>query len=332
MGLFNDAGDIATVVYPNQALQTGDTMALAIAQYAGMVEGTLARKSVLEGFIKRRPIVGTNTLTNYAVGEATLGKVDPGVAPAASGIDFNKASISIDTLVYARNVVPLLDSFLQAFDARSEIGQEHGKKIAKFVDQAFFIQAAKAAAQSGSTFGSVDGHAGGTTVTFSNSGDVTDPALLYKAIGDMLEAMEEKDVDPRSDDVVIAVKPKEFYTLQDAEQIVNGNYLTSDGNQLSNVPIFKAWGIPVLSSNNMPSTNVSGHLLSNSNNSNAYDGDFTKLKVLAFSPRSLIAGETIPLSSDVFYDKIYKSWFIDSHLSFAVTPYRAEFAGRIVLP
>lgn len=332
MGLFTDAGDIATVTLPNQALQTGDTMALAIEQYAGAVEGTIARKSVLDGFVPRRPIRGTNQLTNYAVGEATLGKVDPGVAPAASGMDFNKASITIDTLVYARNVLPLLDSFLQAFDARQEIGMEHGKKIAKFTDQAFFIQAAKAAARTTSVFGAVDGHAGGSQITFGSSGDVTDPAKLYDAIGNLLEAMEEKDVDPVGDDVIVAVKPAEFKTLMDAEQIVNGNYLTSSGNKLDGIPIFRAFGVPIVKSNNFPSTNISGHLLSNTNNSNAYDGDFSKLKVLAFSPRSLIAGETIPLSSDVFYDKIYKSWFIDSHLSFAVTPYRAEYAGGVWLP
>jgi hypothetical protein len=332
MGLFSDNGDITTVVRPNQINGAGDAMALAIAQYTGVVEGTIARKSALEGFIQRRPVRGTNTLTNYAVGEATLGKVTPGEAPAASAIDFNKASITVDTLVYARNVIPLLDTFLTAFDARQEVGMEHGKKIAKFVDQAFFIQAAKAAAQSGSTFSGTDGHYGGTTQTLTNGADASDPALLYAAIGSMLEQMEEKDVDPRTDDVILAVKPAAFYTLQDAEQIVNGMYLTSAGNRLEGVPIFKAWGIPVISSNNVPSTNISGHLLSNSNNSNAYDGDFTKLVALAMSPRALLAGETIPLSSDVFYDKVYKSWFVDSHLSFAVTPNRAEYAGQVVKP
>jgi hypothetical protein len=53
---------------------------------------------------------------------------------------------------------------------------------------------------------------------------------------------------------------------------------------------------------------------------------------VALSARALLAGSTIPLTSDVFYDKIYKSWFVDSHLAYAVGPNRAEYAGSIWMP
>ncbi len=127
--------------------------------------------------------------------------------------------------------------------------------------------------------------------------------------------------------------PAQFYALADAEQIVNGNYKTSEGNTFENIAIYKALGVPVMSTNNLPAgTNVVGHLLSNATNGNAYDGDFTKLVGVMFSARALLAGETIPLQSDVFYDKNYKMWFVDSHLSFGVTANRAEYAGSIWLP
>jgi hypothetical protein len=143
--------------------------------------------------------------------------------------------------------------------------------------------------------------------------------------------MEEKDVVPREDDIMLAFRPAEFYALQEADQIVNGEYLTSDGNKITAM-IFKAYGCPVVSSNNVPNSLIAGHLLSNAANGNAYDGDFTKLVGLAFSARALLAGETIPLTSDVFYDKQYKSWFVDSHLAYAVGPNRAEYAGSIWMP
>lgn len=337
MSLFNDAGGIVNVVRPNQQNSTGSTTALAIEEYAGIVEGTIRRRSALEGFITMRPVKGTTTLTNYAVGESTLGKVEVGVAPAASGTDFAKASITVDTVVYARNTLPLLEVFQTQYDARKEIGMEHGKKIAKFRDQSLFIQAAKAAMLTNSRFsngsaGKPAGHNGGNSVVLGAAGDAADPAKLYSAIGDLFVKMEEKDVSPREDDIMLAFRPQQFYTLQESEQIINGTYVTADGTKLDNVAIFKAWGCPVISSNNIPNSNITGHLLSNANNSNAYDGDFSKLAGLAFSPRALLGGETIPLSSDVFYDKIYKSWFVDSHLSYAVTPNRAEFAGAIWLP
>jgi hypothetical protein len=332
LGLF-PAGDdiIAPITYPNQINGAGDINALAISEYAGHVEGTLERKSVLADMIPRRRVVGTNKVHNWAVGETTLSVLEPGKAPDAGGADFNKSELTVDTVIVARNVLPLLSVFQQSFDARREIGVEHGKKIAKFTDQAFFIQAAKTAALANPVATGTDGHLGGTTVTLDNALDVSDPAKMYRAVSNLNVAMAEKDVDWVSDDIMLAFRPAVYAALRDAEQIINGTYRTADGTEREGM-IYKAFGAPVVQSNNVPNSNISGHYLSNTANSNAYDGDFTKLAGLAFSPRALLAGETIPLESDVFYDKIYKMWFVDSHMSFGVAPNRAEFAGRIVLP
>lgn len=336
MALFDDAGTIVPIQRPMQQNQTGAVDALKVEEYSGIVEGTIERKSALAGFVPMRRVVGTTTVSDFAIGEATLDKVVPGVAPAGTNVDFAKASIVVDTVILARNVLPMLDVFQTSYDARKEIGTEHGKKIAKFRDQAMFIQAAKATtAESRFANGSAGkpaGHFGGSTVTLASAGDATDPAKLYQAYRDLFVQMENKDVIPREDDIMICVRPQQFYALQDAEQIVNGEYVTSDGNKLSNVMIFKAFGCPVMSSTNIPNTNITGHLLSNAANSNAYDGDFTKLAGLAFSARAILGGETIPLTSDVWFNKEYKSWFVDSHLSFAVTPNRKEYAGAIWLP
>ncbi|MDY3199064.1 MAG: hypothetical protein RBT58_11940, partial [Pseudomonadaceae bacterium] len=62
------------------------------------------------------------------------------------------------------------------------------------------------------------------------------------------------------------------------------------------------------------------------------DGDFTKLVAVAFAPNALLAGETIPLTTAVWYSEEKKTWFVDAHLSFGVTPNRAEYAGRILIP
>jgi hypothetical protein len=319
-----------------QQNQTGAVDALKVEEYSGIVEGTIERRSVLAGWVPMKRVVGTTTLSDFAIGEATLGKVEVGVPPAASGTDFAKASITVDTVVYARNTLPLLDVFQTSYDARKEIGTEHGKKIAKFLDQSMFIQAAKAASLAESRFsngsaGKPTGHFGGSTQTLDSAGDATDPAKLYSAIGKLFTKMEEKDVIPGDDDVMLAFRPGYFRALMDAEQIINGTYVTADGTSKEGM-IFKAFGCPVVMSNNIPNTNVTSHLLSNAANSNAYNGDFTKLVGLAFSARALLGGETIPLTSDVFYDKIYKTWFVDSHLAYAVTPNRAEYAGAIWLP
>lgn len=322
------------VVRPNQALGAGDELALAIEEYGGAVEHTIQRLSALEGFIPIRSVRGTPTIVNYAMGEAAIGKVTPGQAPDGSLVPkVNRASLTIDELVYARNIEPLLDSFQTQYDARQEMGIEHGRKIAKFKDQVFFIQAIKAALAATNKYGAVGGFSGGSTQTLTAAGDVNDPAKVYAAIAALFTKMRLKDVLPEQDDVMLVVPAATYYTLLQAEQIVNGNYVTAQGTRMDNVMIFKAFGCPVITSNNAPfGETITGNLLSNVRNSNDYDGDFTKVAALAFSPRALLAGETIPLTSDVFYDKLMKSWVIDSHLSFGVTQNRNEYAGAILLP
>lgn len=322
-----------TPTYPNQDLGTGDTLANAIEEYTGVLEETIARKSKAAPFLDIRTVRGTATITNEGIGESTLQVVTPGQTP--DGTSQNQTaqnSLTVDTLVLARTTLPLLDSFQKRYDFRAAVGREHGKKIAKFSDQAFFIQAAKAAALSASAYGALPGFQGGTTETLALAADAEDPAALYTAISNLFSAMEEKDVDPANDDVMLAMRPSAFYALMDAEQIVNGTYVTAKGTVIENAKILKAYGVPVVSSNNVPNTNITSHLLSTSRNSNAFNGDFTKLVAVAFAPDAILAGETIPLTPAVFYSEESKMWFVDAHLAFSATPNRAEYAGRIVLP
>lgn len=325
--------DTYAIVRPGQSNQTGAVNALHLEEYTGVVESTIDRKSVLKGMIPIRPVRNTSVITNFAVGESTLQKATPGVTPDGTGTDFAKRTLTIDTVILARSVLPLLETFQTSYDSRKEIGMEHGKKIAKFYDQSFFIQAIKAALFTESTYkgsgasGKPAGHFGGSQQTLAAGGDALDPAKLYAAVANLFVKMEEKDVDPRTDDVMIALRPAEFYTLLQNEQLIDGTYKTSEGTSIQ-AHMLKAYGVPVVASNNFPSGQViSGHLLGTN-----YDGDFSKVVVAAFSPRALLAGETIPLTTDVFWDKVTKSWFVDAHLSYGVTPNRAEFSGVILKP
>lgn len=327
--------DSFVVTRPNQQLGAGDPLALVIEEFAGIVEGTVQRRSVTEGWLPIRKVSGTATLSKDAIGESTLGKVVPGETPDGTTHQFSKTAVTVDTLIYARSTLPLLDTFQTKYDTRKEIGMEHGKKIAKFKDTAFLVQGCKAALATESPYGALPGHFGGTRQTLTASGDVTDPAKLYSSFARLFAQMEEKDINPVDDDLVIFLRPAIFYALLEAEQVINGQYLTSDGTSVEGY-IFKAWGVPVVKTNNIPN----GVIATNDDSGNSvgrllganYAGDFSKVVALAMSPKAVLAGETISLTSDVFYDKLSKSWYVDAHLSFAATPDRTEYAGAILLP
>ena len=324
--------DTYNIVRPGQANSTGSISALHLEEFTGVVESTIERKSALAGWVPVRPVKGTSTITNFAVGESTLQKATPGTTPDGTLTDFAKRILTVDTVILARAVLPLLETFQTSYDSRKEIGLEHGKKIAKFKDQSFFIQAIKAAlltesSYAGGVAGKPAGHSGGSQYTLAAAGDAVDPAKLYAAIANLFVKLEDKDVDPRTDDVVLALRPAEFYTLLQNEQLIDGTYKTSEGTSIQ-AHLLKAYGVPVISSTNFPAgQTIASHLLGS-----AYDGDFSKVVAAAFSPRALLAGETIPLTTDVFWDKVTKQWFVDAHLSYGVTPNRAEFAGVILKP
>lgn len=302
-------------------------LALHIEEYAGVVEGTLERRSMIRNFVPVRPVKGTSVITNFQVGESTLDKVVPGTEPAGTVNQATKVKLTIDTLVNARSIVPLLDDFQASYDARSAIGQEHGKKIAKFFDQSFLIQAIKAAQISDMSLYPA-GWQPGTVDTFGAAGDETDPAKLEAKFLDLFAQMEEKDVDPQADGLIIVAHPRAYYTLLQNDRLVDSQYMTAEGTSIQTKTL-KVAGVPIYTSNNLPKTVISGHYLSNAGNGNAYDGDFTDTIASVFSPRALLAGETIPLTSDVFYDKKSKMWFIDAHLSFGVGPNNPAFAGLL---
>ena len=313
---------------PGQKLGAGADDALIIEQYGGEVEGTFAKQSFMRQYVKIKSIRGTNVVTNDRIGKATLTTVTPGVRPDASVVQFDNVSVKVDTIVLARNNTVLIDDFTSHYDVRAELGKEHGKEIAKFFDESFIIQAIKCAmiVKGDGTLGTTklpDGWFGGTKVTLALANDENDPVKLLAAIKEACKGIEKKDVD--LDGAVIICTVDAYYTLLDNDKLVNSQYSLGNGNYAEG-QVLKANGIPVVKTNRIPSAAIVGHKLSNAGNANAYDVSAAEAKAVAIVmlPKALLAGELIPLTSKVHYSDIELQWFIDSYLSYAVTPNRAE--------
>ncbi len=330
--------DVFNVTRPNQRVGGTNPLELAIEHFTGVVEGTIARRSATAGWLPVKSVRGTTTIRDEGVGGATIQAITPGAAADGSGATkWGKNALTIEKHLLCRETMPLLDTFQTDRDKRIEIGEEQGKTIAKFIDNAMLIQTIKASQLTNSTFYNnateLPGHSGGSIVTFANAGDATDPALIEAKLLELLATMEGKDIDPHQDGLAIFLKPAAFYTLLQSERLINSDYVTALGNSVQNGFRLKAYGIPVISTNNYAGgSNVTSHLLSTTLNGNAFNGNFTKVFATVASPKAVLAGETIPVTSEIFYEQKEKLWFIDSHMSLSATPRRAEHAGSIVLP
>lgn len=337
MSIFNGATPSYDVTRPNQRHGEGDPLADVTEQFTGTVEGTIKRRSIMAGFVPVRSVRGTSTISNRGISKAKLQKIAPGTTPPPSTEPHtSKIFLKIDTVIIARNAEPMLDEFQTDFDYQGEVAREQGQEIANMYDETFFIMAAKAAQASESVYGTaaqMPGHSGGNKVVLAGANDYKDPAKLYGAIASLVEKFLEKDVRPNEEDMLLVLPPSAFTALMQAEHITNGEYVTSAGETLNTKYMFAAFGVPVITSNNAVfGKKITDHLLSNDTNSKAYDGDFTKVIAQMFSPKALLAGSTIPVTSKIFFDDLSKLWFIDSWLAFGVTINRTEYAGVIELP
>ena len=172
------------------------------------------------------------------------------------------------------------------------------------------------------------GWKGGVQIDLALANDELDPDKLQRAIEDACEGIELNDVEIEG--AVLFVNPTQYYTLMRNDKLLSADYSMSNGDYAQGM-VLKSCGIPIFKTNRLPQAVVAGHELSNAGNNNAYDVDATEAKTvgLIMMPKALLAGETIPLTSKVYYSDIELQWFIDSYLAFGATPNRAEHAAVI---
>lgn len=297
-----------------------------IEEYGGVVEGQFAKKSMMRRFNGVKPVRGTDTLINRRVGRTSLKALTPGVRPDATPTNFGRTSVTVDTVVLARDNRSMLNEFQTDFNARRELGMDHGKELGKFFDEAFLIQAIKGSLLPAPA--NLNGAIGaGKVAKLAAANNENDPDLLYAEIAKIIVAMQEEDID--TDECAIFVRPTQYEVLLNNDKLVNGDY--SSAGDFADGKFKGIMGSPVISTARIPQAAITGHLLSNADNGNAYDVSAAEAeaKAIVMHPKSLLAGETIPMTSDVFFSREEKQWFIDSFLAFGVANNRPDVCGAV---
>ncbi len=306
---------------------------LLLEQYGGEVESQFKKTSIMRQYARVRPVRGTDTITNNRVGRTQLQALTPGVRPEATSTPFGKVSLTVDTVVLARDNRSMLNELQTHFDARMELAQDHGKEIGYFFDEAFIIMGIKGAGMAAPTdtvnSAGENSIGAGKSVTLAAAGDELDPDKLYRAIANIIVAMEEDEVPV--EELVVFVRPTEFDVLLDNDKLIRSEFSADNGDFAKGI-IWSIKGARIVKTARIPRAAKSGHKLSNSRNGNAYDVSATEAKCAAviLHPKSLLAGETIPLTSDIWFNREEKQWFIDSFLAFGVTVNRPDVCGRVL--
>lgn len=303
-----------------------------VEQYGGKVDSQFAKKSIMRQWVNVQPVRGTDTLMNRRIGKPTLQAVTAGVRPAVSATQFGRRTITVDTILLARDNRDLLNEFQTDFNARMKLGTEHGKELAKIFDTALLIAALKGANanaptdQSGGDYGGA--FSAGNNTTLGSAGDEDDADALYVGIADLVVDMQLDDID--TDECVVFINPTQMEVLTGHTKLVDRDFSKENGD-FANGRIKTIKGCPIVMTNRMPSTVNANHLLSNNNNNLAYNISTTEARVVAqvIHPEAILAGETIPLTSKVYYSDVELQWFIDSYIAFGATFNLPEASGAL---
>lgn len=304
---------------------------LLIDQYGGAVEVQFAKDSIMRQYADIMPVRGTDTIVNNRMGKTTLKKLVPGVRPPADPTPFGKVILTVDTVIIARDNRSMLNEFQTHFSVREKLGQDHGKQMGKFFDQAFIIQAIKGALTAAPDFGGgveKNSIGAGKVVDLATAGDELDPDILARAIQDILVKMEEEELPV--EEAVVMVRPTEYDTLLNNNKLVSSEFSSGNGDYATH-KIYKIGDARIEKSARIPRDEELNHILSNADNGNAYNitGKETRAVAVILHPKSFLAGETIPLTSDVYFDKVEKQWFIDTWMAFGVTVNRPDCCGAV---
>lgn len=332
-------------------IDSGNINPLYMDQHFGAMERRFLNKSFFRAWLNIKPVRGTDTLTNPRMGTVQLQKLQRGIRATDHSPTFDNISIKVDTIILARSTEFVLEEFQASYQTRTEIGDEQGKELAKFFDEACVGQAVKAAQVTvvhpdGSKDGgwegltptniertAPEGHRGGTCVVLAGATDHNDPDLLEAAMRKVITSLKKKEVDP--EELVWLLDHDRHEVLQGNESLIHRDLNGFNNGSFSMATVERVAGVMLWPNNRMPSeVNVKGvndHHLSNAGNQWAYNNTANDTKCVAclMHPKALLAGETIPATTEVFRDPKDKMWYIDAWMSFAVTPNRAEVAGGV---
>ena len=311
-----------------------------IEQYGGVVDAQIAKRSIMRQFVEMHSIRGTDTKTVRRMGDSTL----QGINDSAAGQEmqstprnFDRAQVTVDTIILARDSRALLNEFQTDFSARREIGMDHGKTIGKFFDAAILSMGVKTALSnvaSGAADAAIKGNQGrdlgdafksGKHLELAASGDQLDPDALYAAFESVIVEMQENDVD--TDETALFVRPTQHAVLMNNDKLIDRDF-SKDNGDFADGTLKTLMGVPIVSTARLADTNIDLSILSDGSEY-VPSGIETSCVGLVMHPNSVLGGETIPLTSNVHYNDLRLSWFIDSYLAFGAAPRRPDQTGAV---
>ena len=319
------AQDISTnLTHPAQANLAGALDALMIEKFDGRVHMHEQMSSVTDGLFTMVPLVGTDTLSNAAMGDPTLQAVSPGVEPLGKTIEVGTQIVQVKTPILARVVVAMLAQVQDRLSIKSRTPNNFGRKIAKIKDELLLHQAVKSGMKATGS-GEVTDMPGGVNKELAAATDETDATKFEVGIMTLAQALMEQEVELTDGKLFVA--PAQYFTLLKNDKLTSADYSSGNANY-SKAMVSVSSGMPIVPTNRLSQAADDGTTAgSNANIMGAnyiVSDEESDVVGLYATPDSIMVAQSIPLTTDVYWDKRLLTWFIDSYLAFGAAPDRPD--------
>jgi len=322
--------------------------AMLIERFSGRVDEIYQKEALAPGMWSMIPLIGTDTLSNAAMGQPTLSKVVAGVEPTPGEIEVGKMIVQVRQPIIAKIITGMLAEVQDHLSIGSRTPMNFAKKIAKHEDILLLLQCIKASLYEHTTIEptqiavSGKGTAGilaqGSTVTLATANDEKDADKLEIAITTMHQALSELDLDPMADGYAF-MRPEQYFTLLKSDKLINSDYSAGNGD-FANAMVSKVSGLPIRMTNrilNTADTFSSNRTADSIAKLYAVSGDThyetsateAKCKVIYATSDTIMVAQAIPLTNEVFWDQKTLSWYIQSYEAIGAAPNRTDMCGAV---
>ncbi len=277
-----------------QTLGAGLTDALFLKLFSGEVMTIFEAENVTKGRTMVRTISNGKSSQFPVMGRATASYHVPGNEILGGTIQHNEKIITIDDLLISPVFLADIDEAMNHYDVRSHYSTEVGRVLAQTWDKQV-LQVGVLAART--AVANIPGQSpAGTVVTEAVLNDFNNPDLLASAFYTAAQTFDEKNVPTQ--DRVCYLKPAAYWRLIQSDKTVNRDF-GGTGDRTKGT-IYEIAGIEIVSTNNLPNTNVTTGVLAGTGSK--YVGDFTKTEALFMHKSAIGTVQLMDLSTRMDYD------------------------------
>lgn len=311
-----------------------------IESFAGLVDAEMIAQSHMRAWVDMPMLTDTDTRTVRRMGDSTLQNVNDqnsGMEMEATPRNTDRAQVTVDNMIFAREALPLINKFQSDIEFQARIAASQTKAMGKLFDAAMLSMGVKSALSTvtnGVADAQIKGNLGrdlgdafksGKRTELAADGADEDPDALYAAIESIIVNMEEEEVD--IEQCGLFLRPTQYRVLLNNDKLINRDF-SMDNGDFANGTLKTVLGVPIIKTTRLANTQVDYSLL---NGAHDYTptGIETSAVALVLHPETLLGAETIPLTSDVFYNNMRHSWYVDSYIMFAAATRRADQAGVV---